>query len=59
MFFGKGANFINILVNPIGLAALGLYRLCGLVVHRVWYYLETVCRNQGAKLRGCSSHVRW
>jgi hypothetical protein len=37
MFFGKGANFINILVNPIGLAALGWKYY---IVYVVWLCIE-------------------
>lgn len=37
MFFGKGANFINVLVNPIGLAALGWKYY---IVYVVWLCIE-------------------
>lgn len=40
MFFGKGANFVNALVNPIGLAAIGwkLY-----LVYVGWLCVEVAC----------------
>jgi hypothetical protein len=39
MFFGKGANFINALVNPIGLKAIGRKYY---IVYVGWLRVEVV-----------------
>lgn len=40
MFFGKSANFINALVNPIGLAAIGWKYY---IVYVGWLCVEVFC----------------